>query len=243
MTYLRLGNLKIKEIESYLGIKFTSEHLDILESSRVDKVSETDNSNFKIGKYEWHAFELPTVQIHCGSQEFAETMKVIISSYMTDGSFPNKVRIGITNEVLEEEEFGYAERQNMIENNLEIYVGKKVSKSDDYSYSTIQFFVKTKETAAGNIFLQQVSIKKSPNYFSDNLVVPNVEEVASYPLYGKDVSGIYITDENELPVIIGYEPIKPIRKKKTENDTYKVEDMFYLTTINKWDGKPVKMKF
>lgn len=238
---LRLGNVSVNEIEVALGIKFTDEHRQLLENTRQQKVSETNNPNYKIPKDTWHAFELPVLQIHCGSKKFAQVIIDIIKSYMIDGGFPKEgAKIGITSEILEEEQFGYEEKQQMINEQLEVYVG--VETSERYLRDTVKFYVKTKETKAGNIFLQEVE-KKSNSDYLNRMVVPNLNKPVTINQYKMNEDYSLAEDENGDFIVIGQTTVPPIRKKKREDNEYVIKNYTSVIQLKLWDGKPVKIGF
>lgn len=240
--FLRLGNVSVNEIEVALGIKFTDEHRQLLESTRQQQVSETNNPNYKIPKDTWHAFELPMLQVHCGSKKFAQVITDILKSYMIDGGFPKKgAKIGITNETLEEEQFGYEERQQMINEGLEVYVG--VETYERHLRDTVKFYVKTKETKAGNIFLQEVQKKRHGDYYLNNLVVPNVNKPATINQYEMNEDGSFAEDENGDFIVTGQTTVPPIRKKKREDNEYVIKNYTSVIELKLWDGKPIKTGF
>lgn len=218
MAYIRLGNLKTREIEKHLGIEFSKKYFEFLDSSRVDKISELGNKDYKIASDKWHGFDLPRKNIHCGSKSLSVKIIAILSEYMIDGKFENGSSIVITNDISEEEIFGYSEKKEMLEKNLEIYIGEETYK--DNSYSVIRFYLKAKETES-NIFLQELEVKKETEG-SKILKVPNLQKVKL------DSSG---------------EELKLIRKKKTEDNIYKIEDMFKVNNIKKWEGQVVSEDF
>lgn len=218
MAYIRLGNLKTREIEKHLGVEFSKKDFEFLDSSRVDKISELGNKDYKIASDEWHGFDLPRKNIHCGSKSLSVKIIAILSEYMIDGKFENGSSIVITNDVSEEEIFGYYEKKEMLEKNLEIYIGEETYK--DNSYSVTRFYLKAKETES-NIFLQELEVKKEIEG-SKILKVPNLQKVKL------DSSG---------------EELKLIRKKKTEDNIYKIEDMFKVNNIKKWEGQVISEDF
>ena len=88
--YVSFGNMRMEEIEEALGIKFTEEHTSFLKETHVDKVSDMQSNIYKIPGNTWHAFELPMLQIHCGSKKMCTQVTEIIKSYMTDGASRKK---------------------------------------------------------------------------------------------------------------------------------------------------------
>lgn len=222
MTYIRLGNLNTKGVEEYLGIKLTEEDFGFLNGKRVDKVSDTD-VNYKIPASTWHAFDMPQFSIHCGSSKFAKEVTSLLSKYMVDSAFPNGKAARITYDTPKEEKFGYAEKQNMIDKNLEIYVGEVVRK--DSERTSVVFYLKTKETEI-SIFLQEVKQTKD---YSD--------------IYAIDYSITTVPNVNAFADDYNDNIVKPVRKKKSKDDTYEIKDFFETVTIKKWDGEPIKVKF
>ena len=87
----RLGNLKINEVVSRLGIQLSDEDSKWFKESRVDKVSDQFNNNYEIPKNTWHAFDLPSLQIHDGSKRMANEIMSKLKVYMVDGRFPGSV--------------------------------------------------------------------------------------------------------------------------------------------------------
>lgn len=241
--YVRLGNVKINGIESTLGIKFSEEHTAFLKETHVDKVSESGYSNYKIPGNTWHAFELPMLQIHCGSKKMATKITEILKTYMIDGCFPKDgARIGITHETLEEEKFGYNERKQVEEKGLEVYV---VNYGNEDTYKQVKFFMKIRETAAGNIFLQEIQKKENPEKF--RMYVPNLNEKEVSRTYAKNSDGTIKEDENERYIVLSEEDLKPIRRKKNPENIYYTEGEYVIgksyekTAMTLWDGKPIQL--
>lgn len=132
---------------------------------------------------------------------------------MTEGKFPKEgAKIGITNETLEEEQFGYEQRQQMINEGLEVYVG--VETFERQLRDTVKFYVKTKETKAGNIFLQEIQKKRDLDCYLNSLVVPNVNKPATTNQYEMNENGSFAEVENGNFIVTGQTTVPPIRKKK-----------------------------
>ena len=241
--YVRLGNVKMEEIEQALGIKFTEEHSAFLKETHVDKVSEMQNNNYKIPGNTWHAFELPVLQIHCGSKKMCTQITEIIKSYMNDGGFPKEsAKIGLTHELLEKEKFGYAERRQMIEQGLEVYI---VNYGSENTYKQVKFFLKVRETPAGNIFLQEMKQKMNPEKF--RMYVPNLDEKEVSQTYAKNPDGTLKEDENGKYIVLSEEDLKPIRKKKNPENIYYIDGEYVIgkgytkAQMTIWDGTPVQL--
>ena len=224
---VRLGNLTLNELAGRLGIELSEEHKAFLTSTRVDKVSDSLDKNYKIPANTWHAFDLPRTQVHAGSKKMAKKMMDILREYMVDGSFPGEVsRLVFTFDLLEEEKFGYAERKQVEEGGHEVYYGY-----NDEAYSkVIRYFVKTRETEAGNVFFQEVRAKFDGNYGWEEgaLAVPNVDEKEQERVYDRKTRTF--SDEKVDK--------KEVRKKKQENDSYVIKEHNNNVKLTRWDGNP-----
>ena len=234
----RLGNLKLNEVVSRLGIQLSDEDSKWLKESRVDKVSDQFNNNYEISKNTWHAFDLPSLQIHAGSKRMANEITSKLKVYMVDGRFPGSVAsLGITYEILEEERFGYNERKMMEDEDLAIYYGYY----DDGFTEGLRFYVKTRETSEGNIFLQEV---KTTIDYSDRIenrkAVPNVLNKQQEIIYKRDENGRLEWVDNG-PIPIGIEYVKEVRCKKNDKDEYSVKENFTNVLLKRWTGEPVKI--
>ena len=236
---IRLGNLTLNELTERLGIELTEEHKGFLEASRVDQVSKSGVKNYKIAPDTWHAFDLPRTQIYAGSKKTANEIINILKQYMVDGAFPGDVAsLAFTHEVLEEEEFGYDVRKRIKEEGIEVYFGYNNNTNKAEYPEIARFFVKTRETAAGNMFLQEINIEhnndKSWSY--DTKVIPDLENKKLESIYKKDKDGFTIWDENGDPIKIGERFTKEIRKKIRQDNTYLIKEFGATTELTKWDG-------
>lgn len=241
MAGLILGNLTLNELTKRLGIELTEEHKDFLEVSRVDKVSDSYVKNYKIAPDTWHAFDLPRTQVHAGSKKMANEISNIFKQYMVDGAFPGDVAsLIVTYEMLEEEEeFGYDVRKRIEEEGIEVYFGynNNTNKSkSEYPDKRARFFVKTRETAAGNIFLQEVNIESKSSRCFYTKVIPDLENKKTESIFKKDKDGFTIWDENGYPIKISERPTKEIRKKIRQDNTYLINEFGETTELTKWDG-------
>ena len=235
----RLGNLKLNEVVSRLGIQLSDEDRKWFEESRVDKVSDQFNNNYEIPKNTWHAFDLPSLQIHAGSKHMANEIMSKLKVYMVDGRFPGSVAsLGISHEILEEERFGYNERKMMEDEDLAIYYGYY---EDDFS-KEVRFYVKTRETSAGNILLQEVekTIEDS-NWTEHRKAVPNVLNKKQETIYKRDENGKLEWIDNGL-IPIGRESVKEIRRKKNDKDEYVVKENSTNIPLKRWTGEPLENK-
>lgn len=241
--YVRFGNMRMEEIEEALGIKFTEEHTSFFKETHVDKVSDMQSNIYKIPGNTWHAFELPMLQIHCGSKKMCTQVTEIIKSYMTDGGFPKEgAKIGLTHESLEEEKFGYAERKQIEDKGLEVY---SVNYGSENPHKQVKFFMKVRETEAGNIFLQEIKHKENPDKF--RMYVPNIDSKAVSQTYAKNPDGTFKEDENGRYIVLSEEDLKPIRRKKNPENIYYTEGKYVIgkgyekTPMTIWDGKPIQL--
>lgn len=237
--YLRLGNVRLDEINSLLGIQMSTEDYEWFKSSRVDQVSHSQDKNYKIPQMTWHAFELPMLQIHAGSRKMANEITERLKKYMNDGAFPKEgAKIGITSEVLEEEKFGYTEKTRMIEENLEVYTGIR---NPDGVCSRVVFFVKTRETKSGNVFFQEVKAVANPEtrYKRETSYVPNFDEKETDNVYKTDENGNYVKENGDY-VLLGTTPKKEIRRKRNAENKYSVGDNYNPLEIELWNGNPIK---
>ena len=235
----RLGNLKLNEVVSRLGIQLSDEDSKWFKESRVDKVSDQFNNNYKISKNTWHAFDLPSLQIHAGSKRMANEITSKLKVYMVDGRFPGSVAsLGITYEILKEERFGYNERKMMEDEDLAIYYGYY---EDDFS-KEIRFYVKMRETSAGNILLQEVEkTTDDSNWTEHQKAVPNVLNKKQETIYKRDENGKLEWVDNGL-IPIGRESVKEIRRKKNDKDEYVVKESSTNIPLKRWVGEPLKNK-
>lgn len=235
----RLGNLKLNEVVSRLGIQLSDEDRKWFEESRVDKVSDQFNKNYDIPKNTWHAFDLPRLQIHAGSKRMANEIMSKLKVYMVDGRFPGSVAsLGITYELLEEERFGYNERKMMEDEDLAIYYGYY---ENDFT-KEVRFYIKTRETSAGNIFLQEVETTIDDSKWTKNgKAVPNVLNKKQETIYKRDENGMLEWNNNDL-IPIGKEFVKEMRRKKDDKDEYVVKEDFTNIPLKRWTGEPVKNK-
>lgn len=238
---IRFGNLTLNELTKRLGIELTEEHKGFLEASRVDQVSDSGVKNYKIAPDTWHAFELPKTQIYAGSKKMAYEIFNILKQYMIDGAFPGDVASLIfTHEILEEEEFGYDVKKRIEEEGIEVYFGYNNNTNKSEYPERARFFVKTRETAAGNIFLQEINIEhnndKSWRYDYDTKVIPDLENKKLEFIYKKDKDDLTILDENGDLIKIGERFTKEIRKKIRHDNTYLIKEFGATTELTKWDG-------
>lgn len=76
-----LGNLTVEQIEQRLGIEFSETERNELKSTRQENAS-------NIPADKWHCFDIPFMMV-CGSYEFAERLKEILTPYASKmkGSF------------------------------------------------------------------------------------------------------------------------------------------------------------
>ena len=74
---LRLGNLKIKEVESKHEFTVSDEERELLESKRQD-----DAQNVKSGMF--HIFDLPQTSFHFSSEDDAREMVGVLQKYNSD---------------------------------------------------------------------------------------------------------------------------------------------------------------
>lgn len=240
--YLRLGNVKIDEICSKLGIVMTQEDYEWFKKTQTNKVSESDHRvNYKIPTMTWHAFELPSLQIHAGSKKMAKELTARIMKYMNDGAFPKEgAKIGITSEVLEEEKFGYTEKTRMIDENLEVYAGIR---NPDGVCPRVVFFVKTRETKSGNIFLQEMNSTVDPEtrFKRESFYVPNLDEKGTDTVYKVDENGNYVK-ENDDYVKLGTTQKKEIRRKRNAENKYSMGDNYNPLEIELWNGNSIGLK-
>lgn len=242
MTYVRFGNLSVSELESRLGVSFSEEHLTFLNETRTNIA---DFKNEENAANLWHAFDAPFT-IHCGSKKLFNKMCEVLKSYMVDGGFPKEgAKIGLSHDTLEEEKFGYIERQRMLNENLEVYVAtvnhKSMFEGHDPRTET-KFYVVAKETKAGNLFLQELSQIRSEGY-TNLKIVPNFDVPAHYNTYKRDEDGNMIADENGRYTVEASTQVAPIRKKRNETNEYTMKDYYSETTLVKWDGQPLDYKF
>lgn len=232
--YIRLGNLTINQVADRLGITLTIKDRQWFKESRMDKVSDEHNAKYKIPSDTWHAFDSPSLQIHAGSQKMAKEVLSRLEAYLVDGSFPGELKsLSITHEFLEEEKFGYNQRKKMEDENLEIYVGyyKSVIAEE------VRFFIKTRETKAKNIFLQELDIVTEGRYYSGQ-AVPNILKKKEETIYKTNEEGMLVWEGDNL-IPIGKEQKAEIRRKRNSNEEYKIEESFKHFTIERWDGQPV----
>lgn len=235
----RLGNLTLNELTKRLGIELTEEHKGFLEASRVDKVSDSGVKNYKIAPDTWHAFKFPKTQIYAGSKKMANEVANILEQYMVDGAFPGDVASLIfTHEILEEEEFGYDVRKRIEEEGIEVYFGYNNNINKSEYPERARFFVKTRETVAGNIFLQEVNIKQNndESWEYDTKVVPDLENKKLEFIYKKDKDDFTILDENGYLIKFEERFTKEIRKKICHDNTYLIKEFGATTELTKWDG-------
>lgn len=236
--YLRLGNLTTSKVADKLGITLTSEDSQWFKESRIDKVSDEHNSKYKIPSDTWHAFDSPSLQIHAGSQKKAKEILSRLEAYLVDGSFPGELKsLNITHEFLEEEKFGYSQRKKMEDENLEIYVGYY----KNFIAEEVRFFIKTRETKAKNIFLQELDIITEGPYYREQ-AVPNILKKKEETIYKRDEEGMLVMKEDNHLIPIGKEQKTEIRRKRNSNEEYKIEESFKHFTIKRWDGKPVSKR-
>jgi len=233
----RLGNLKLNKVASRLGIQLSDEDRKWFEESRADKVSEWLNDNYRIPKNTWHAFSFPSLQIHAGSKHMANEIMSKLKVYTVYGMFPGRAGgLRITYEFFEEERFGNEERKMMEDENLAIYYGYY----DDGFTEGLRFYVKTRETSEGNIFLQEVKTTFDNYKWSENRrAVPNVLNKQQEIIYKRDENGRLEWDNNNL-IPIGIEYVKEVKRKKNDKDEYIVEENFTNVPLKRWTGEPVK---
>lgn len=242
MAYVRFGNLSVSELEFRLGISFNEEHKAFLNETRTNIA---DFKNEENAGNLWHAFDAPFT-IHCGSKKLFDQVCEILKSYMVDGGFPKEgAKIGLSHDTLEEEKFGYTERQSMLNENLEVYVAtvnhKSMFEGHDPRTET-KFFQVVKETSAGNIFLQELQTTRSPGY-TNLTIIPKIGVPAQTHTYKKDSSGDWVKGEDGFYIIESSTQIAPIRKKRNEENVYTIKDRYAETTLVKWDGQPINYKF
>ena len=79
MVGIRIGNLRVEDIEDQLKIKFTKEERDYLNSTRQEDVS------IEIDAKCWHFFDLPRVLVF-GSRRSHSKFKEILSNHEISGS-------------------------------------------------------------------------------------------------------------------------------------------------------------
>lgn len=79
MMGIRLGNLRVEDIEDQLKIKFTKEERDYLNSTRQEDVS------IELDTKCWHFFDLPRVLVF-GSRKSHARFKEILSNHEISGS-------------------------------------------------------------------------------------------------------------------------------------------------------------
>lgn len=80
-----LGNLTVEQIEERLGIQFSDSEKEELGAARQENAS-----NIAAGK--WHCFDIPFM-IACGSYDFAERVKEILTPYVNDMKCPISVGV------------------------------------------------------------------------------------------------------------------------------------------------------
>ena len=79
MVGIRIGNLRVEDIEDQLKIKFTKEERDYLNSTRQEDVS------IDLDAKCWHFFDLPRVLVF-GSRRSHSKFKEILSNHEISGS-------------------------------------------------------------------------------------------------------------------------------------------------------------
>ena len=81
-----VGNLTIEDLEWALGITLTDEERQAMKDSRQEVCGQ-------IGADQWHGFELPALNILCGSMDMAIKVRDMLSPY--ESQMKQKLHISI----------------------------------------------------------------------------------------------------------------------------------------------------
>ena len=236
---LRLGNISLDELtERYLGVELTQEDYEWFKDSHEDKVSGKNDPDYEISKDAWHCFHLPSVQIHAGSKAMANKIVSRLTPYMEDGKFHGEIsKLAVTYEKLEEKKFGYVERKRVEDEELEVFYGYY---DNDFTKESM-FFLKTRGTESGNIFLLELGKNYNGGRWNNyTQVVPDLDKPATREELAVDENGVLLRDEEDNLIDENAYTVKEIRRKRTDNNRYTIVpfERYKKMDIRLWDGEP-----